>query len=399
MIAPPLRLRPIVTDRHATRATPDDGLAIVLGGGGARAAYQVGLLRCLGRRMPALRFDVITGVSAGAINAAYLAAHPGDLRQAADGLTALWRNLEVEDVFRVDSPSLGRMMLGWALRLVSGGGKIRPQVRGLVDTSPLAGLLRRILDLNEAGEIAGIADNLASGRLRSVALTTLDYSTGRTITWVQGRDIEDWERPSRRSAQARLTVDHVMASAALPLLFPAVCLGRDWHGDGGVRLTAPLSPALHLGASRMLAISTRYGRSAEEADRPSIAGYPPPAQILGHLMNAIFLDVLDQDVTRMEMFNDLLRRLPPGECPRLRPVEILALRPSVDLGRLVADYEPRLPKTFRFLTRGLGTRETASPDLLSLLMFQPDYLGRLIEIGEADAEARFDEIARFVAGR
>jgi NTE family protein len=373
-------------------------LAIVLGGGGARAAYQVGLLRCLGRRLPGLHFDVITGVSAGAINAVYLAAHPGNLAEAADGLTELWHRLEVRDVFRVDFGSLVRLSFSWALRLVSGGSRVGPRVRGLVDCAPLAALLRRALATGATGDVVGIDENLERGRLRSVALTTLDYSTGRTVTWVQGVQIEDWERPDRRSATARLTVDHVMASSSLPLLFPAVRLGGDWHGDGGVRLTAPLSPALHLGASRVLAVSTRYSRSTAEADRPATAGYPPPAQILGHLMNAVFLDVLDQDVARLEMINALIRRLPAEECAPLRPVEILALRPSQDLGRLVADYESRLPRVFRYLTRGLGTRETSSPDFLSLLMFQPDYVRRLIEIGEADAEARWEEIARLVGG-
>jgi NTE family protein len=379
------------------RPERDGGLAVVLGGGGARAAYQVGLLRVLGRRLPDLRFDVVTGVSAGAINAVYLASHPGSLAAAAEGLSDFWRRLEADHVFRVDAPSLGRMLLAWAGRLISGGSRLGPRVRGLVDTAPLRELLGRAFTARPDGEIVGIAENLAAGRLRSIALTTLDYSTGRTITWVQGRDIEAWERPNRRSARARIGVDHVLASASLPLLFPAVRLGSDWHGDGGVRLTAPLSPALHLGADRVLAISTRYRRSHEEADRPATAGYPPPAQILGHLMNAIFLDVLDQDVARLEMLNGVIRHLPPGACPGLRAIDILALRPSQDLGRLASHYEVRLPRAFRFLTRGLGTRETASPDFLAMLMFQPDYLNRLIEIGEADAEARWDEIAAVAA--
>jgi NTE family protein len=171
-----------------------------------------------------------------------------------------------------------------------------------------------------------------------------------------------------------------------------VRLGRDWHGDGGVRLSAPLSPALHLGARRILVVSTRYRRTAEEEERPETEGYPPPAQILGHLMKAVFLDVLDQDVDRMERINELLCALPPGQRQGMAPVEVVALRPSVDLGSLAGEYEPKLPGFFRFLTRSLGTRETASPDFLSLLMFQPDYLRRLIDIGEADAEARGDEL-------
>jgi len=387
-----------MTPEADTPETPDAGrgkLAIVLTGGGARAAYQVGVLRCLARRFPELRFDIVTGVSAGAINAVYLAASSRGLAAAADGLSRLWHDLEVEDVFRTDAWSLGRMMLGWGARLVSGGARLLPQMRGMVDTSPLQGLLSREL-APDGGEAAGIADNLEGGRLQAVALTTLDYATGRTVTWVQGCDIENWERPNRGSAKCRITVDHVMASASLPLLFPAVRLGDAWHGDGGIRLSAPLSPALHLGARRVLALSTRYDRSRAEAAKPATRGYPPPAQILGHLMNAVFLDLLDQDVMRLERLNRVLFQVPAEAREGLAPVEVLVLRPSLDLGRLAADYEIRLPGLFRFLTRGLGTRQTESPDFLSLLMFQPEYLRRLIEIGEADAEARADEIAALV---
>lgn len=371
-------------------------LAIVLSGGGARAAYQVGLLRGIASRLPGLRFDIVNGVSAGAINAAFLAAHSGDLASAADALCRTWGALEAEQVFRVDAWSLARQVTRAAMRLVSGGARVGAGFRGMVDTAPLDALLARVLP-TDGREVAGIAANLEAGRLRALALTTLNYSTGQTVTWVQGCHIEGWERPNRRSASCRITVDHVMASAALPLFFPAVRIGRDWHGDGGIRLAAPLSPALHLGARRILAISTRYPRSHAEADRQTVAGYPPPAQIVGHLLNAVFLDVMDQDVLRLERFNRLLERLPEEERCGLRRVDCLVLRPSEDLGRLAAGYEPRLPKVFRFLTRGLGTRETESPDLLSLILFQPDYLSRLIEIGEADAERHVEQIARLVS--
>ena len=374
-------------------AESDSGspLAIVLSGGGARAAYQVGLLRCLARHRPDLRFDIITGVSAGAINAVYLASHPGGLPEAAWGLSQLWRGLTPERIFDLRSFALSRRILHWGLRLVGGG--IRPggEVRGMLDTRPLERLLSAELSTRK-GEILGIGDNLERGRLEAFALTTLDYGTGQTVTWVQGRDIRSWERPNRRSVQTRMKVSHVMASAALPLFFPAIQVGDSWHGDGGVRLAAPLSPALHLGARRVLVISTRYRRSKKEAAEPLIDGYPPPAQILGHLLNAIFLDVIDEDVLRLERLNRLVRKLPPEKRDGLAPIDMLTLRPSQDLGKLASEYEPRLPGAFRFLTRGLGTRQTRSPDFLSLLMFQPEYLERLMEIGEADAEARRDEI-------
>jgi NTE family protein len=246
------------------------------------------------------------------------------------------------------------------------------------------------------GELTGVSYNLERGRLKAVAISTSSYSTGQSVTWIQGQDIKEWERPQRRARNTTLTVEHVMASAALPLFFPAVRLNNSWYGDGGVRLTAPLSPALHLGARRILAISTRYARTDREADEPSVYGYPPPAQVLGILMNSIFLDLLDADALRLDRLNRLLEALPEERRAGLRPVKLLVLRPSVDLGILANQYEPKLPATFRFLTRGLGTRQTKSPDFLSLVLFQPDYLNALIDIGEADAEARADEIARFI---
>lgn len=367
-------------------------LGIVLSGGGARAAYQVGMLRRLARELPDLQFDIITGVSAGAINAVHLAAGSGDLVEASDSLVELWKDLTPDRIFRVDSRSLLRQVLGWGLKLVTGGTKLIPRVEGMVDTGPLDELLREALEVRDDGEIPGIAKSLERGHLKAVALTTLDYATGRTITWVQGSDIEDWERPNRRSARTRLTVDHVMASASLPLFFPAVRVGGHWHGDGGIRLAAPLSPALHLGAQRILVVSTRYQRTKEEAAVPSTEGYPPPAQILGHLLNAVFLDVIDQDIERLERLNHLLSLIPPDRQPGLRPVKMKVVRPSQDLGKLAAQHEVRLPRAFRFLTRSLGTRETRSPDFLSLLMFQPEYLQQLIEIGEKDAEVHLEDL-------
>ncbi|HSL81338.1 MAG TPA: patatin-like phospholipase family protein [Thermoanaerobaculia bacterium] len=372
------------------------GVALVLSGGGARAAYQVGVLRALARRRPDLRVPVVTGVSAGAINAALLACHPGSFREAVEVLSTLWAGLEVERVFRVDTRSLASHLLRWSFRLVSGGGAFAPQVRGLVDTAPLRELLVDALGAAPDGALPGVARALEAGRLRSLAVITSGYSTGQSVVWVAGREVESWERPDRRSVPARITVDHVMASAALPLFFPAVRLGHAWHGDGGIRLATPLAPAIHLGADRILAISTRYRRTLPEADRPTSVGYPPPLQIAGQLLNAIFLDMLDQDCLRVERLNLLLRELPEEKRHGLRPIDVQAIRPSRDLGALAAELEPRLPRAFRSLTRGLGSRETSRPDLLSLLMFQGEYTRRLMDIGEADGEERIAELERLV---
>jgi NTE family protein len=374
-----------------------DDLAIVLDGGGARAAYQVGLLRWLGRKYPNLRLPIITGVSAGAINAVFLAAHPGPLSDAVEELSSLWRTLTVDKVFRADPGSLGRTVMHWGMRLLLGGRAVRPPLRGFVDTAPLRQTLTAAFRVDAHGEIAGIRRSVLDGRLDALAVITSSYTTGQTVAWVEGRNLEDWERPFRRSRQARITVDHVMASAALPLLFPAVELDSAWYGDGGIRLVTPLSPAVHLGANRLLAFSTRYSRSIREAEQPQVYGYPPPLQIAGQLLNAVFLDDHDRDALTLRRINSLVSALPAEARQGLRPVDIVLVRPSQDLGQLAGDYEPRLPASFRYLVRSAGARDTRSPDLLSFLLFQPDYIKRLMEIGEADGEQQAAEIGALIS--
>ena len=370
----------------------------MLGGGGARAAYQVGFLRVLARELPEVVPGILVGVSAGGINASYLAARQEPFAERIENLSTLWGSLRIDDVFRVDVRDLASRTVRWGGRLMSGGKSPLPPARSLVDTAPLRELLERELEA-ESGVITGVQKSLQAGWLRAFALTGSSYTTGQSITWVQTRDecrIDTWERPQRRSVACTFHVDHVMASAALPFFFPAVEIGGAWYGDGGIRLTAPLSPAVHLGASRIIAISTRYARSRAEADAPSVAGYPPPAQVAGVLFNAIFLDLLDTDALHMQQINDLISMLPDGRYDALRHIDLLVLRPSEDLGRIANEHEAELPRAFRFLTRGLGTRETRSNDMLSLLMFQPDYVRRLLDMGEADAKARLPEIRRFL---
>jgi len=371
------------------------GLALVLSGGGARAAYQVGFLRHVARHFPELKIDILTGVSAGAINAAFLASHETPFAQRIADLVDAWHALSIDRVFDVDARAMTTSALRWGLRLFSGGGQPTFAPKGLVDTAPLARLLETLMG-GVDGNLLGITRNLEAGRLRSIAITGASYSTGQSVTWVQGAQMLPWDRPNRRSVRCNLRVQHVMASSALPLFFPAVQVDGRWYGDGGIRMAAPLSPAIHLGADRIIAVSTRYQRTRQEEDDPYVSGYPPPAQVLGVLLNAIFLDVVDQDAVRVERTNELVSRLPEAERAGMRPIRLLTLRPSRDLGRLASEYEPQLPKSFRFFTRGLGTRETRSNDVLSLLMFQPDYLARLIELGAADAEERSDQIAAFL---
>jgi NTE family protein len=371
-------------------------LAIMLTGGGARAAYQVGLLRGIARHFPELRFQIVTGVSAGAINAVFLAAQEGSLPEVVEQLTQVWNELECHHVFRPNY--LAFLPLHSALRLILP--RLKGQPHGLFDSSPLGSLLRRVLAAPRRGwPIQGIRNNLASGDLHAVALITLDYSTGQSVRWVQGRrKVDVFEGPNRRTAQTELTVEHVLASAALPFVFPAIRIGDRFYGDGGIRLSAPLSAAVHLGASRILAMSTGYQRTDEEASHPVVRGYPPAAQIVGQLVNAIFLDAIDEDVVRMERMNEMIRKLDAKERNGFRPIDLHVLRPSTDLGKLAAEYEHRLPLSLKLFTRAMGTHQTEVPDVLSMLMFEPAYIRRLIEIGEADAEARVEELRTFFFG-
>ncbi|MFQ5671401.1 MAG: patatin-like phospholipase family protein [Acidobacteriota bacterium] len=378
---------------------PRQDLALVMSGGGARAAYQAGVLAALARHFPDLHAPILTGVSAGAINAVQLAVQPGTFRQRAGNLMRIWSEMRVEKVFQADAGRLLLRMARSALRLASGGHPSPAAPRGLVETAPLRAFLgQQMQGFN--GELPGIQRNLKSGTLRAVAITASSYSTGQSVTWIQACEqceVQSWERAYRIGVVCTLTVSHVMASAALPVFFPAIYVDGAWYGDGGIRLTAPLSPAVHLGAGRILAISTRYQKQLGVPHRPVVQGYPPLAQVGGILLNALFLDQLDNDALRLERFNQIIDALPDARRVRMRKVDLLVIRPSRDLGMLANDYEARLPWAFRFLTRGLGTRETVSNDLLSLLMFQPDYLHRLIELGERDAEARLDEIAAFLS--
>lgn len=375
------------------------GLGLVLSGGGARGAYQVGVLQYLAREFPSAIPEILTGVSAGAINAAFIASRQEPFVEKLDELAEMWSNLRIEEVFRVDGRDLMWRALRWSGRLVSGGKSPLPPAKSMVDTKPLREVLERELRVSTDGSIDGITASLRAGWLRAFALTASSYTTGQSITWVQTREdcaMPSWERPQRKSQMCALRVDHVMASAALPFFFPAIEVDGAWYGDGGIRLTAPLSPAIHLGATRILAVTTRYARTREEADRPVIVNYPPPAQVAGVLFNAIFLDQLEDDAMQLRQINQLIESRPAEARMGLRPIQLLVLRPSEDLGRLANHYEADLPKAFRFFTRGLGTKETRSNDMLSLVMFQTDYVRHLIELGQSDAAAKRDQIKEFL---
>ncbi|MCL7963963.1 MAG: patatin-like phospholipase family protein [marine benthic group bacterium] len=371
---------------------PGSTTAVVLSGGGARGAYQVGVLRWIARQYPDLRIPVLTGVSAGAINAAYLAGRPEPLPEAVDRLAALWSDLSTEDIFRADFISLIGNALKVALNLGSGGSRLAPGVRGLVDTSPLERTLARVLSPQR------IAENIDAGRLHAVAVSATSYASGRTVTFVQAAEgARMWSRSRRESVAARIGVDQVMASSAIPLFFPAREVGGEWFGDGSLRQGSPLSPAVFLGADRILAVSSRYSTETREPIGRDDDGYPPAAQILGLMLNSIFLDNLDADAERLERINAIVARIPEEKhwlVPE-REVSFLVIRPSSDLGRMAARHEAELPRTLRYLIRGLGSGRVASPDLLSYLMFEGEYLAELIRLGERDAERNWLRIRKF----
>jgi len=374
----------------------NDDLALVLGGGGAHAAYQVGFLRYLADHFPHLRIPILTGISAGSINAAFIANHRGAFKEAIDALSDIWCNLTVEQVYDVKGWSLAKSLLHWGVHFLSGGLPNTAGPKAFVDTTPLRKLLERGFT-SANNQFGGIRENIRGEKLKALAITATNYTTGQAVTWVQGRNIPMWERPDRHSVMTDITVEQIMASTALPIFFPAVRIGDSWFGDGGIRQYAPLAPALHLGAGRIMAVSTRHRPSLPEAGSAVHHRYPSIARILDVLMNAIFVDMLDQDLLGLDRVNKLLDNQSRKEAPKLRLVRAFTLRPSVNLGKMAGTFEPNLPRPFRFLTRRLGTQKTESFDWLSMIMFDPQYIQKLIEIGETDAHAREEEIAAFLA--
>jgi NTE family protein len=372
---------------------------ILLPGGGARSAYQAGVIRYIAEAFPEAYFPIQTGVSAGAINAAHLGNHTGTFEEAAQHVVDAWTGRELEDIIEVESGFGLLWDFFWDARAPSPDEPNSKNVRsthGILDTTPLSQTLHDHLDEPD-GTLSGVRPNLADGRLLALAVVATNYATGQTVTWVQGEGFDAWERPDRIGRHTQLTVNHVMASSALPLVFPAVRLGDSWYGDGGIRLSAPLAPVVHLGADKILVIPTQYSRSRAESEKITLREYPPTAQIVGVLMNAIFQDALPQDAHTLQRINALLDELPPRKRHGMRPLELLQIRPSVDLDALAHDYRDQVPGSIQTLTSGLGTRERESPDWLSVLLFHPGYIEQLLEIGYGDAQDKHDQLEAFLA--
>lgn len=376
-----------------SRAQPGPkDLALVLSGGGARAAYQAGVLSAIAEMCPGLSFPIITGVSAGAINAAYLAASAGPLSEAARELRRGWEGLTADRVYRLRPTRLALSTAGRLIGALFGRNSGPAQLPGLCDLDPLRNYL------GGAVSFRGIAENITAGRLRALALSATPYAAA-THTFVHGvPDIPMWERADRLSVRTSITVDHVVASAAIPLIFPAIWLDGAFYGDGSVRQTAPLAPAIHLGASRILVIGTRHGPSAT-APRPTRPLHPTVAEGMGLLFDAIFLDALDADAERLTRLNDVIASIPP-EIPvpyGLRPVRFLHLKPSRELSTFVTGQNPRLPWAMRLGVRAMGGEAVGSRVLLSYLLFDPSFTGKLITLGFEDAKAQASRIEQFMA--
>jgi len=335
------------------------GLAVVLSGGGARASYQAGVLSAIAERAPGLRVDILTGVSAGAINAATLAAHPGTFADAVGTLCREWRRLTPDHVYRVRPVSVVASGVRWLGKMVTGRWSGPGVVRGLMDFEPLRRFLATSLILD------GIGRNITSGNLNALALSATSYTHGGTVTFVEGAaGVNMWERAYRTAVRTAIKLDHVLASAAIPIVFPAVKLADGFYGDGSVRQTAPLAPAIHLGARRILAISMRKQRDPVGPSVP-IGDYPAAAEVVSLLFNSVFLDALDADVERLQRINDLIALLPPNRAAStdLRPVDLLVLRPSRDLGGLAQGSGAGLPSAVRFVIHGLGGSRKRASDL------------------------------------
>lgn len=367
---------------------------LVLSGGGARGAYQAGVLQAiveiaksLGVRRP---FPVITGVSAGAINASYLAAMSDDLELGCEKMAGLWSNLTAERVFKTDALTAGRSGFRFMMDATVGALYKKKLARSLLETSPLRALLEEHVPFHR------IDKNVSDGHLDALAVTAMNYTNSNSVTWVQGqKSLGMWTRQRRKSETALIGVEHIMGSAAIPLFFPPIRVGEDHYGDGCLRNTAPLSPAIHLGADRLIVISVRRPESKAAPLSPDIE--PSIARVLGVILNALLLDAVDVDMERMMRINQTLDLVPERQREelQLRKVDYLWLRPSHDIGHLAGELFDRLPRVIRYLVAGLGSSKEAA-ELTSYLLFDPDFCGQLVRMGYEDGIAQRADIAKFL---
>ncbi|WP_372720723.1 patatin-like phospholipase family protein [Immundisolibacter sp.] len=373
---------------------PAPNLGLVLTGGGARTAYQVGVLLAINSWLQRPRqspFAVITGTSAGAINASVLAAHAGSFGRGVEQLASVWRTLEVGHIFHCERRALYGRALRWVWALLRGGlGRNNP--RALLDYQPLRDLLERHVNF------ARIDMQIRRGVLEGVAITASGYGSGRAVTFYQSASqVAAWRRERVQSRPTRLSLDHVMASVAIPLLFEAVRLGDDWYGDGSMRDHTPLSPAINLGARRLLVIATR---NSESAPLPQPPPYPQLGKIAGYVLDSLFMDGTGSNLERVQRLNELARYA--GADPAAshdqpwHQIDTCLVKPSQDLRQLATLHADRFPAPVRRLFRGIGAFGDLSP-LPSYLLFDGTFCQALMNLGHADAQRQKDEIMALLA--
>ena len=371
--------------------------ALILTGGGARAAYQIGVVKAVRQLLPdpsVNPFPILCGTSAGALNAACLAASAEDFGAGVDALERIWAEFHAGDVYRADAVSVGMSGARW-LSTFALGWMTHSSPCSLLDNTPLRRLIERNIDFDR------IEGAIARHALHSVSITCSGYDSGQSVSFFQGRaDLEPWKRSQRFGAHVKLGVDHLMASSAIPFIFPAVKLHREWFGDGSMRQLAPISPAIHLGADRILVIGA--GRRSAEALRAQGERYPSLAQVAGHALSSIFLDALAVDLERMIMINKTLEKIPENQRREsgipLRPIEVLHISPSQRLDHLAAKHAHALPRPVRALLRGIGAMNRNGGALTSYLLFEQAYTRSLIDLGYADTMARSAEVQAFLGG-
>ena len=368
-------------------AKPRAGL--VLTGGGARAAYQVGVVKAVRDILGSPSgnpFPILCGTSAGAINAATLAVFADDFSRAVGNLIEVWEHMRCESIYRTDPWHIMKTGARWlgAMMLVS-----RRNPVSLLDNSPLREMLQRNLHFPR------IQDHIDAGHLYAVCVTASGYTSGQSVSFFQGGSgLEGWERNQRIGAAVPLSLDLLLASSALPFIFPAVKFHREYFGDGSMRQIAPVSPALHLGADRVLIVGT--GRQSSDQARSRSNVYPSLAQIAGHALNSIFLDSLMVDIERLERINRTVSLVPPEKLASggvgLRPVKVLFISPSQPIERIAARFIHELPATVRFILRPTGALNRSGSNLASYLLFEESFCRALIDLGYEDTVSRESEV-------